>query len=229
MIYYLYHIRRNIHDGQLNEGYIGVSRTPFDRYEDHVKRSENPHLQNAISKYRDIEMRLISSGTKEQVLKMENWLRPNRQMGWNIAIGGGMPPDPTGRELSVETRGKIAAKSRLKVGALNPRFGVNITEQHKERIGQMNGRLFGPHFDGVYIVDGIYYQSSTVASNHVGVCKAAVRRRCKKTTSPRGQNGKQSSKNEISAIEYYGSDWIDPFPTWSFIPRDQLIEVNSEL
>ena len=88
---------------------------------------------------------------------MENWLRPNRQMGWNIAIGGGMPPDPTGRELSVETRGKIAAKSRLKVGALNPRFGVNITEQHKERIGQMNGRLFGPHFDGVYIVDGIYY------------------------------------------------------------------------
>ena len=172
-------------------------------------------------------MVLISSGSKEEMLRMENWLRPSPHIGWNIAAGGGMPPSPAGRILSTDSRRKISEKSKLRVGPLNPRFGASITEMHRQAISRKNGRLFGPHFEGVYIVDGKYFSSSTKAACELNVSKAAIRSRCKKLTCPRGLNGKQSSKNLVSAKEYFGESWIDNFPTWKFISKDHLIKCST--
>lgn len=100
---YLYHIHRVCRRGMLKEGYIGITKDPDRRFSEHKRGGCNPHLDRALSKYDDVEITLISEGTRDEMLRMEAWLRPLEKTAWNIAAGGGNPPDPTGRPRTKET------------------------------------------------------------------------------------------------------------------------------
>ena len=99
---FLYHIRRSCHKDILSEGYIGITKDPKTRLRSHQcdAKSTNPHLQRAMIVYKDVQMELITSGTRQEMLLLESYLRPKKGMGWNIEEGGGMPPTHSGFKLN---------------------------------------------------------------------------------------------------------------------------------
>ncbi|KJR15256.1 hypothetical protein [Vibrio parahaemolyticus] len=105
---FLYHIRRDIHDNLLEEGYIGVSNDPYYRFLSHKRdlKRQNPHLSRALQIYPDINMVLINKGTREEMLNKEYELRPHKKIGWNIECGGGMPPSHSGFKIKPESIAK---------------------------------------------------------------------------------------------------------------------------
>lgn len=114
---YLYHIRRKCHSNNFKEGYIGVSKNPTRRLKEH-KRGSNAHLKYAFAAYDDVEMVLITNGTKAEILRMEVWLRPNKKMGWNCVEGGGLPPTGAGGD--------------------NNFYGKKMSKEHKARLLLIN-------------------------------------------------------------------------------------------
>lgn len=66
----------------------------------------NPHLKQAIAKYHDIVTDVVYEGTKEECKAKEFVFRPSRLIGWNIAEGGGMPPDNKGKKWNPNRREK---------------------------------------------------------------------------------------------------------------------------
>lgn len=115
---YLYHICRSADEFNYSVGYIGVSVTPKVRWKRHKSNSnvgEISHLCSAIRKYDDIIYYVVCSGTQKEMLVLEESLRPNCDMGWNEAVGGGMPPTRFGDNhwtskvgVSLETRKLIS-------------------------------------------------------------------------------------------------------------------------
>lgn len=122
---YLYHIHL---DGmRLDEGYIGISTSPKDRWSAHKRSSENEKLSRALLKYGPrIKFSILAShDSVDNALWEEFCLRPVRGMGWNIAVGGGLPPNSKG--CNNPNFGKTTPKSvRLK--------------QSKARLGRFTGK-----------------------------------------------------------------------------------------
>lgn len=120
MTFYVYHI----HTGgmELDQGYVGISVNPTNRWAEHRRRKENPLLSNAIKKHgKEVKYKIIASfDTLEEALWQEFTLRPFDRMGWNLVKGGGLPPNSggwnKGQKTPETTRGK---QSKARVG----RFG----------------------------------------------------------------------------------------------------------
>jgi hypothetical protein len=83
----------------LDDGYIGVTTMPLSkRIYFHKWRGENPHLESAFNKYGDdIIQSILLEGPKEYCYEIEAKLRPNKNIGWNIAEGGSAPPSLKGK------------------------------------------------------------------------------------------------------------------------------------
>ena len=99
-IYYVYWIRYSHHTDPLNEGYVGVSTKPENRFKYHSseKYNNNPILFRAIKKGAQQEI-LYSFEDKNQAYTEEASMRPNPRIGWNIIPGGdSKPPVGTGRK-----------------------------------------------------------------------------------------------------------------------------------
>ncbi len=69
----------------------------------------------------------------ESACLLEEMLRPKENMGWNIAKGGSIPPNPKGKKRSDSYRTNI---SKAKTGLKNPMFGKTITfsNEHKNKL-----------------------------------------------------------------------------------------------
>lgn len=90
---FIYWLRLPHHTNILSEGYVGVSKRPNERFKTHKSRTENPHLRNCFEKYSEtIFMDLVVEGSEEYCKMIESKLRPDKNIGWNIAVGGGLPP-----------------------------------------------------------------------------------------------------------------------------------------
>ena len=90
---YVYWIKRK-HFTNYKEGYIGVTTKSLEeRFKFHSKYvKKRSVVRKAIEKYDDIEIKLLFEGSKEDCLKLEYSLRPEKNIGWNLAEGGGLPP-----------------------------------------------------------------------------------------------------------------------------------------
>jgi hypothetical protein len=88
-----------------SQGYIGVSKHTQRRFIEHQKKSENPHLKNAIKKYGwDALVKTeILVAEEDYCLEIETKLRPNKSIGWNINAGGGLPPVLIGQTALIGT------------------------------------------------------------------------------------------------------------------------------
>lgn len=107
MATYLYHICRRCDKGNLSEGYIGISVDCKRRWSKH-RSQPNGHLKCAMEKYDDIVYDIITEGYEEEMLRMEQWLRPQKNIGWNIAEGGGKPPSWAGKNHTESTKIKVS-------------------------------------------------------------------------------------------------------------------------
>ena len=76
------------------EGYVGVtSKTKEERLLDHSKGNrKRSKVRKAIDKYDDIGVIQLHAGTVSECLEHEANYRPDQNIGWNIAKGGGLPP-----------------------------------------------------------------------------------------------------------------------------------------
>ena len=73
------------------EGYIGVTtRSLQERFSEH-KNSDNLLLSRSIKKYSP-EIIFLAEGSEQEILELERQYRPEPNIGWNLTIGGGMPP-----------------------------------------------------------------------------------------------------------------------------------------
>lgn len=108
---YLYHIHRKEDKGNLKVGYIGITVDTARRWKRHKHEPVNEHLGRALKKYDDIEFTIISEGSNEEMLRMENWLRPTNNIGWNVGVGG--IKTLLGHKWSRDTQARRTASIRL--------------------------------------------------------------------------------------------------------------------
>jgi predicted GIY-YIG superfamily endonuclease len=141
-IYSIYHIHV---EPSLNSGYIGITNNTKLRFSQHgwKRKNSNKHLSNALAKYKDvIKFSVLAKDLDfEAASLMEEMLRPKPNMGWNIAIGGSIPPSPKGKERSQEYKVNI---SKAKMGDKNPMFGKKVvfSEEHKNNLSKaLTGKL----------------------------------------------------------------------------------------
>jgi hypothetical protein len=90
----VYWIHHPDHSDMLTQGYIGVSKRAEVRWSEHLKKSQNPHLKNAIAKYGwdNLVKKVILVADEAYCLMIEAKLRALDGIGWNIVKGGGKPP-----------------------------------------------------------------------------------------------------------------------------------------
>jgi hypothetical protein len=71
-----------------------VSINTKNRWRVHKRSATNLHLQNAIKKYGwdNLIKEVVAFAEKDYCFNLEKQLRPNENIGWNIAQGGGCPP-----------------------------------------------------------------------------------------------------------------------------------------
>lgn len=160
----VYWIHHPDHTDMFSQGYIGVSINVERRFNEHLKKSDNRHLRFAIGKYGwdTLIKKQILIADENYCLDIERKLRPNDGIGWNLVMGGGLPPKKIGnkyrlgkpswnkgKKMSAETRAKVskAAKeqwgrlgmrellSNAKKGKPSPRKGVKLSEETKRKIG----------------------------------------------------------------------------------------------
>jgi hypothetical protein len=113
----LYWIRHPTHTDMFSEGYIGITKhTSSVRFKGHkkaathTKRKNNTPVYNAIRKYGEhlIVQTLVVSGI-EYISALEEILRPDVKIGWNIRQGG-----QKGRNVGT----KHSKESKLKMKAI---------------------------------------------------------------------------------------------------------------
>lgn len=132
----VYWIRLPEHTDVFSQGYVGVTgRTAKDRFAEHIKDcnracSSHYHFYRALRKYEDkvVVVSTLIVGEEDYCYLMENKLRPENYIGWNMAAGGQRPlRDPNsygdewkeklrqhnlGKEHSQETLDKLSSLSK---------------------------------------------------------------------------------------------------------------------
>lgn len=166
---YWYHLAN--HTDPYSQGYIVVTNQPEIRERCHAngRRGGSKVLHSAFKKYgvenilRDV---LHTVENAEKAYRLEQQYRPEPKTGWNIAIGGGLPPDTTGRIDPPEVRakraesvkkawiGKVRAnpfkgttgrytkEQRQAIGAAHK--GKTISEAHRQAAREKNSREKSP-------------------------------------------------------------------------------------
>lgn len=160
---YIYWIRLPEHNNILTQGYIGVSKNVVKRIKDHLymleqNTHENIHLSRSYKKYGNFVHDIILEGDENYCYLIENFIRPEYNIGWNIAPGGSNPPKAkkghgSGRTLSQEHKNKLSETSyfnkfnkseQRKILTSKTMKGVPKSEEQKRKQSEsMKGRMVG--------------------------------------------------------------------------------------
>lgn len=146
-MYYVYHIH---FDGMgLDEGYVGITINPKERWRKHKKKNNKSIVSGKIRKYGDkIKYTILSVfETEDEARWLEYTLRHNMYMGWNIAIGGAKCPmhginghtEETKKKMSESHKGTKWSKER-KEKYVSPLIGTKLSP---ERIQKMREDFTG--------------------------------------------------------------------------------------
>jgi group I intron endonuclease len=130
----IYWIHLVEHTDIYTQGYVGVSKNMDRRINDHIRKlttntHTNPHLKYAFNKYgwEKVVVDIFWCGEEKYCYVLENTLRPSKNIGWNITIGGHRGPGwPKGKKQSEATK-KKAKSTRLK------RYGDRKLLREEER------------------------------------------------------------------------------------------------
>jgi len=176
-LFYVYHIKLPHHD--LDEGYVGISINPKERWRQHKKRNKgknsvNPILTSVFKKYKDqLLFEILSVHTSvDDALWEEYTLRPQKEIGWNIAIGGAKCPmhgigghseatrkkmskSHTGKKIPPEVVAKMVASRKL---TPTPPW----TEERKKAISGLKNHKSKPVNLYCYHTDNLLYENVVI-------------------------------------------------------------------
>lgn len=163
-------------------------------------------MSSALAKYDDVGMQIITCGSRAEMLRLECYLRPTGQIGWNTASGGGDPPNSSdywkGRVRTQEHRTNL---SRALVGR-------KVSEETRGLLSIAGSKHRNPQWTGIYYIDGVFFITKEDAAKHTNVSHSTVTYRCKKMKKVRVDGSQSLVKNQK-----------DNFPTWKFIAKEQII------
>lgn len=148
----VYWIHTPEHTNIFEQGYVGVTGRFQRRIREHSKLNTNPHLAYAIKKYGwdNLVKEQVIIADEDYCLEMETKLRPKLSIGWNVVMGGGMPPlSKKGQGLGKTPWNKGLAwsddiKQKLSVGVAklweNPEYRQSMSDAHKGKTSGRKGR-----------------------------------------------------------------------------------------
>lgn len=175
-MYYLYWIHLEEHTDPFSEGYVGVSTQPEVRFRQHstdlTVGSGSQVLRQIVAELgKECLQHTILASYEDQLeaRQAEQHYRPKTNIGWNIWVGGGVSPDCTGREMSEETRAKIAESNRL----------TKSTRSYESPFKGMNDR----HSDETKALIGSYHKGKTISEAH----RNSARKKLSRERSPRAR------------------------------------------
>ena len=136
----VYWIHLDEHTDLFTQGYIGVTtKTAEERFEQHCNNAFWPSiprtkLYNVIRKYgaENLIVETLVVSDKEYAYDLEYKLRPNRNIGWNLAIGGSVPQSLKGKKHSEASKEKMR-KAKL---------GKKQSQEHIDKY--VNARMAKP-------------------------------------------------------------------------------------
>ncbi len=146
----VYWIHHKNHYDVLSDGYVGISSNVDERFKKHKKLNTNKHLSNSILKYKDnVMFDVIHSGLEQELAEfVEFEYRSKENIGWNIAIGGGIPPNAKGRKKSKQSIDKWrdtrhgythSDETRMKIS--KTKIGTKHTKEHNKKIGDKHMKI----------------------------------------------------------------------------------------
>ena len=167
----VYWISYSEHDDPNTQGYIGISNNFNYRKMQHEKGRSGAHIYNRIENGAEFEI-LHECDSIEEALALEEKYRPEENIGWNLAKGGGLPPSQKGKsypkqKLTGDDRTE-AQKRAHKIqaekirGRPSPRKGAIMKQESKELMGKS------------VIIDGITYGTYSDAAKAVGVSVSTI-------------------------------------------------------
>ena len=169
----VYWLHRKTHKNILTEGYVGITINPERREKEYRRVSgtglHNIHLTRALEKYDDIVFEVIFDGTRDECINEEIRLRPEKNIGWNIAMGGFFPPDVTGIKRSEKTRQLMSENN---VGF----SGRKHTTKTKEMMSLSHKGQLPHNAKPVHTPFGIF-KSTGRAGKYIGVSGYIIRKR----------------------------------------------------
>jgi hypothetical protein len=155
-MYTVYWIKTTEHTDAYSQGYVGISSAVHNRWNQHRLNPPNEHFKNAIQKHGwgNLIKQVIFTGSKEACLAFEKMLRPTKKVGWNLEMGGGLPPKHFGEANC--NFGKFGEKHHS-FGKRRKDVSKNLTENnpmHRPEVavkltGGKNGNATKIKFKGV--------------------------------------------------------------------------------
>ncbi len=95
----IYWIRSKEHTDITYQGYVGVAKNASKRWWGHkwalkAGRHDNPLLTNAVNKHGwdNLVKEIVLIADEQYCYDIENKLRSDSKIGWNLAVGGCKPP-----------------------------------------------------------------------------------------------------------------------------------------
>lgn len=124
----------------MSEGYVGITKNPMRRLNEHKTGcNHRSRIFPALQKYEDIELIILHSDlTIEEAKALEKHYRPRKEIGWNLAEGGGAPPSAKGRAILEKNK---------KYGDANPAKRPEVRQKISERV-RAHIEKNGHHFTG---------------------------------------------------------------------------------
>lgn len=185
----MYHICREFDKFDYSKGYIGVSFHPEKRWEHHRNRNENPHLRNSINKYQDIIYYVFIEGSEDYCYELEEELRPKKNMGWNINMGGSRPPSPKGThncisKIRPDQRRKNFKHTQATKDKLSQWYEDNKDYFSDIKKGSLNPMYYStgednPNFQGYYITPEGIFDNENTAGAWYNVSRSTISNVCR--------------------------------------------------
>jgi group I intron endonuclease len=192
--YSVYWIRRKHYSDVYSEGYIGISNNPKRRFLEHKNAKRNNSIvSNAVNKYEDVVLEIIQENLSlENAKTKEIELRPNKGIGWNLAEGGGAPPNMKGikrpehsenmkgkgnsfygKSHTEETKKKL---SEMKSGKKNPFYGKTRPD-HSKKMKALSGKDY-PKFRGYFLTPFGKFESYKDACENLNISNCSLHNYC---------------------------------------------------
>lgn len=155
MFVYWIHLK---HHKIKTDGYVGITNNPSRRWKEHQNLNKvSSVVCSAINKYKnEIVYEIIFEGSQEACQHIEEYFRPLPEIGWNLVIGGGLPPrntKPKSKETIAKTlatrkaNGNLTMSEATKDLIRQKRLGKKASEESKQKQKQKwNERKSNPNF-----------------------------------------------------------------------------------
>ncbi len=135
----VYWIRKSEHADIFSQGYIGFSSNSAEhRYKEHIAATKYKNyptiISSAIKKYghKNLIVETVCIGGKDYCLAVENKLRPNPNIGWNLEPGGQKPPSMAGKKFPDHAKLKISALHKGKITSEDTKRKMSLAHTGKK-------------------------------------------------------------------------------------------------